>query len=246
MESIRLGVLLPGGRPVGDGINRAYRAPVATRNGEIIAIVKELHPHELIIETICAMLGRELDLPIPEPLLVIDESRQMLVAGSVDVGYPSLHQPALAPYLRVLSGLLLQWPKLVQAACFDEWIANPDRHGGNLLFDGNGFFLIDHGLALRGVPEAPVDNHLMTAAMAARTDDLARQRLKRETAMFYQTYTEDMVLAVGNIVTAIDALKMTSQEIDRCLQFLRQRLLSLTAMTALRIRTSQGDLAYDD
>ncbi|MBK8754920.1 MAG: hypothetical protein IPL99_26290 [Candidatus Competibacteraceae bacterium] len=42
MDSLRLGMLLPGGRPGGDGINHAQRAPVLTRQGEVMAIVKEL------------------------------------------------------------------------------------------------------------------------------------------------------------------------------------------------------------
>ncbi|MBK8752255.1 MAG: hypothetical protein IPL99_11715 [Candidatus Competibacteraceae bacterium] len=184
MDSLRLGMLLPGGRPVGDGINHAQRAPVLTRQGEVMAIVKELPLYELITEILCALLGRELNLPIPEPLLVIDPAQQLLVAGSVDVGYPSLHQPVLAAHLPLIAALLQGWPALVRSACFDEWIANPDRHGGNLLFDGQGFWLIDHGLALRVDPATVTVNHLMTTAIAARTDELARQRLKREVTQF--------------------------------------------------------------
>jgi len=246
MESVRLGVLLPGGRPVGDGIHHAVRAPVATLQGDVIAILKDVPAHELIIETFCALLGRALNLPIPEPLLVIDEARQALVAGSIDVGYPSLHQPVLTPYLPLLSALLAQWPELVPAACFDEWIANPDRHGGNLLFDGHAFWLIDHGLAMRGQPTDATDNHLMAIAVAARTNDLARQRLKREVLGYYRTYTEETAMEIGQALASIDALNPVMMEIENSVRFLRQRLLSLTAMTTLRIRTSQGDLDYAD
>lgn len=245
MGKVLLGMLLPGSRIVGDGINQAKRAPVATARGEIVAIIKELPQREVVVEIFCALLGRELGLPIPEPLLVADPTREIVLIGSVDVGYPSLHQPVLAPYLPILSALLKQWPQIVPAACFDEWIANPDRHGGNLLFDGIGFWLIDHGLAMRCEPADSVNNHLMTAAVAARTDDLARQRLKREIDVMYQAYTAELMEAVGATMRGTNTLKMMEHEISRCLLFLPQRLLSLSKITALRIRTAQGDLEYD-
>ncbi len=40
MAPVRVGVLLPGGRPVGDGIHHAVRAPVATLQGDVIAILE--------------------------------------------------------------------------------------------------------------------------------------------------------------------------------------------------------------
>ncbi|CDH43792.1 hypothetical protein [Candidatus Contendibacter odensensis] len=243
MDSLRLGMLLPGGRPVGDGINHAQRAPVLTRQGEVMAIVKELPLYELITEILCALLGRELNLPIPEPLLVIDPAQQLLVAGSVDVGYPSLHQPVLAAHLPLIAALLQGWPALVRSACFDEWIANPDRHGGNLLFDGQGFWLIDHGLALRVDPATVTVNHLMTTAIAARTDELARQRLKREVTQIYASYTDDLLLAAEQIIATADILN-AAIPLNQGLHFLRRRWLALNSMTALRIRTTQGDLDY--
>lgn len=242
MEPIRLGLLLPGGRPVGEGIRHAQRAPVMTARGETVAIVKELPLPELPIEMFCALLGRELNLPVPEPLLVVNPAGSALMSGSVDMGYPSLHQPALAPHLALLAILLQQWPSLIPAACFDEWIANPDRHGGNLLFDGRDFWLIDHGLALRCAPGDTVKNQLMTIAIEIRTDELARQRLKREIFVLYQTYTEGLITAVNDAMRAVKVLQNAGNEIERCQWFLQQRLLSLSNMTALRIRTAQEDL----
>lgn len=242
MEPIRLGLLLPGGRPVGEGIRNAQRAPVMTARGETIAIVKDLPLSELAIELFCALLGRELNLPVPEPLLVVNPAGSALMSGSVDMGYPSLHQPALAPHLALLAALLQQWPSLIPAACFDEWIANPDRHGGNLLFDGRDFWLIDHGLALRCAPGDPVKNRLMAIAIEIRTDELARQRLKREIFMLYQTYTEGLITAVKDAMNAAKVLQDAGNEIEHCQWFLQQRLLSLSNMTALRIRTAQDDL----
>jgi hypothetical protein len=44
-----------------------------------------------------------------------------------------------------------KWPHLGALMAFDIWIANTDRHPGNLLFGGNGdIWLIDHGHSFTG------------------------------------------------------------------------------------------------
>lgn len=89
MESIQAGILLAGARPVGHGINGALRGFAIIGDSEIQVIVKYLSDRELLCEVLCAQLGRELNLPIPEPILIFDaEGKPMF--GSVDIGYPNL------------------------------------------------------------------------------------------------------------------------------------------------------------
>jgi hypothetical protein len=48
-------------------------------------------------------------------------------------------------------GAIKKWSQLGRAACLDEWIANSDRHAGNLLFQADSqFLLIDHSHAFTG------------------------------------------------------------------------------------------------
>ncbi|MBK8754922.1 MAG: hypothetical protein IPL99_26300 [Candidatus Competibacteraceae bacterium] len=114
----------------------------------------------------------------------------------------------------------------------------------NLLFDGQGFWLIDHGLALRVDPATVTVNHLMTTAIAARTDELARQRLKREVTQIYASYTDDLLLAAEQIIATADILN-AAIPLNQGLHFLRRRWLALNSTTALRIRTTRRPADYD-
>jgi hypothetical protein len=63
---------------------------------------------------------------------------------------------------------LSRWAELPKACVFDEWIANEDRHDGNILTNGLEFWLIDHGLALNTAvfkSNSVIDNKLLNDAM---------------------------------------------------------------------------------
>jgi hypothetical protein len=55
--------------------------------------------------------------------------------------------------------IINQWKHLDQTIVFDEWIANTDRHEGNLVYEpvSKSYWLIDHGRALGGMPPAFID-----------------------------------------------------------------------------------------
>ncbi|MEB6631858.1 HipA family kinase [Kluyvera cryocrescens] len=146
MAQIRIGRLLPGYSEVGIGHKAPVRGVSLFDEGECTVIAKKLSTREIAVELICSCLGRELELPIPEPVLLADINKQWFF-GSLDVGHPNLTQVAIASDAAIIAKLG-EWPGLLQAACFDEWIANPDRGDENLLFDGQGFLLIDHGMAI--------------------------------------------------------------------------------------------------
>ncbi|WP_182057840.1 HipA family kinase [Pantoea sp. ME81] len=137
---------MPGFKSLGIGSRLPVRGTALTDGGEFTVIAKRIPDRELAVELICACIGREIGLPIPEPVLLLDHGGAWYF-GSIDLGHPNLQQVAVFSDQAILVKLE-QWPGLVKAACFDEWIANPDRGNENLLFDGNGFILIDHGLAI--------------------------------------------------------------------------------------------------
>jgi hypothetical protein len=129
---------------------------------------------KLSIELACAIASAMLRLPVPPGMLVLADPEQL-------PGLPIAAQRAAATAGRVLCfGSRLQWPDdtlerlrsddiAVQdhtwnsvcagkvgtrGAAWDELVANPDRHTGNLIFDGTRHWLIDHDLALQ--PLAPL------------------------------------------------------------------------------------------
>ena len=146
VAKILVGRLLPGAQEVGEGANRPVRGIAATSSGEIAVIAKRIKDREIAVEVICAMVGRAAGLPIPEPVLLLDNAN-VWYYGSVDVRHPNLSHYVSSNDSSIMDELE-RWPALLPAACFDELIANPDRHDGNLLYDGQGFFLIDHGMCI--------------------------------------------------------------------------------------------------
>jgi hypothetical protein len=123
--------------------------------------VKLQPSHTRAIEAVCAWLGLEIGLPIPEPVFVTvlqdrlpnncpwpfkETSRLCLGSIAIAEALPIRHSNEGA-----IATALLKWPKLVDAAVFDQLIANDDRSEENLLLDtGQNFWLIDHGRALDG------------------------------------------------------------------------------------------------
>ncbi|MGK3125920.1 HipA family kinase [Candidatus Pantoea formicae] len=146
MVRLKIGRLLPGFKSLGVGSRLPVRGTAFIDNAESTVIAKRIPDRELAVEVICSCIGREIGLPIPEPVLLLDPDAKWYF-GSIDLGHPNLQQVAVCSDAAIISKLE-RWPGLVKAACFDEWIANPDRGDENMLFDGNGFILIDHGLAI--------------------------------------------------------------------------------------------------
>jgi len=76
---------------------------------------------------------------------------EALIFASADTGTPSLKRRLTENGANAFADLFATWKQWDVAAIFDEWIANPDRHTGNLLVEGpDKVWLIDHSHALTG------------------------------------------------------------------------------------------------
>lgn len=116
--------------------------------GRTIAYVKVLPPRKIAVEVLCALLAKHLGLPVAAPLLVRVPGEADLRFGAAFIDAPPFRRAVKLEGTAALKRIRA-WKQLVPSACFDEWIANPDRHAGNLLHDGKaGFWLIDHDAAL--------------------------------------------------------------------------------------------------
>ena len=137
-------------------------------------IFKDLNIQQLVNELLAAVLGRELGLPVPNPYLgfvpigalsaqkcPLADGSGHLVFVSEDVGTPNLTQQVQAGgglMASILVDVLKNWVSLGNVYAFDAWIANTDRHPGNLLIGGPGnIWLIDHGHAFTGPEWQPHD-----------------------------------------------------------------------------------------
>lgn len=153
MSRILVGVLQPGARLLGAGINGARRG-VAMFDGQPRGVVvKDCPPQELAAECFCTLLADALGVGTP-PCGIVFEGINPLFA-SIDVQAPNLMQQFCAnpdapnnAELQALVDELVQWVGLGRLIALDILVRNADRHPGNLLTDGQDFWAIDHGRTL--------------------------------------------------------------------------------------------------
>lgn len=241
METLKVGILLEGSRPVGEGINGALRGFALVCDEEIQVIAKYLSDRELLCEVLCAQMGRELNLPIPEPILLFDKEEKPLF-GSSDIGYPNLsHYLAKDSDRELVLSKLKTWVHLQSASFFDELIFNADRHPGNLLYDGSEFHLIDHGLTLHASypPETPPgdwNNQLFSLAVSLCKNDIEKTEISNNG----NSWTENLISShiVDNAINGINGDKVIVASLGNFLS-VRQNLLK--SMINVRAGASQSD-----
>jgi hypothetical protein len=166
--SVGFATLLAGATPFqAQNVNETYRAQILLDDGTTSpAMVKDLDIRQLTNEVIGSTLARALGLPTPLAYLAVARQDVLsptrapimpdgnrLVFASADTKIPSVTfrfyaNPQSAPSLYAA---LSHWKELGHCYAFDTWIANTDRHMGNLLFGGSKeVWLIDHGHAFTG------------------------------------------------------------------------------------------------
>lgn len=185
MYQIDLATVVAGALPFKESnVNDTFRGLVLLGDGsQRPAILKDLNPRELANELIVSALAHQAGLPTPDSYLALasptalaakkgpllaDGSR--LIFASADVGIPNLTQRLTALNANTVALLddLATWPDLGKLYAFDGWVANVDRHPGNLLHGGKSeFWLIDHGHCLTG-PEWKPDSLDPNASVISR------------------------------------------------------------------------------
>jgi hypothetical protein len=162
-----LGRVQAGARPLsnGKGVNDTYVGLVDVEElGPVRAYIKDLPAKQLANELLAALLAKHIGLPIPRPILAVTSAADLaakhgpkiagehLVFASSDEGAQSALLMINGGNLEIarLRELLLAWSSLPQAISFDTWIANGDRHHGNLLIKNGQPCLVDHSHAFTG------------------------------------------------------------------------------------------------
>jgi hypothetical protein len=257
--SLELAVLLdPPVRVRTGNICPTWKGAVQIESGTSTeAYLKALPQNQLLAEVLCALLGLAAGLPMPPPYLVEDQggflaSEPDANGYTVFFGSGALEFPSFAHYLakeipseetraQAVLTLLATWKHFHAAIAFDEWIANADRHMGNLLYGvADGFTLIDHSHALGG-PDWPVrgfpagacmDNQL--AAWLALRGELAIKAFERATSAVVGDFARCPLETVWDGAQP-DRYEATHWR-PTVINFLETRLPRLTTMLHERLR----------
>jgi len=172
---VNLATVLPGAKPFKENnVNDTFSGQILTDRGDVRgAIIKDINIRELANELIAGVLARAIGLPIPDFFLAVVKGADLeikkgpvlsdgnrLVFASADVKVPNLSyriKSTFPNHCQIL-GELIDWRQLGSLYAFDAWVANVDRHPGNLLLGGQGeIWLIDHGYCLSGPNWAAID-----------------------------------------------------------------------------------------
>ena len=253
MEQVQVGLMLPGSMPFSDNnnINPTYKSHVQTHEGVIQAYVKLVPHREIYIECVCAVLGRFLGLPIPKPLIVkvdheslptVERGKYLLAFGSEDSVYPSLKRRGLDDNL---VKKLEDFTKTLDVGVFDEWIGNPDRHGGNILFDGSDkFTFIDHGLSISEnlSSDAPASKNIIVETLYTLKSEFEKYKVNREAqSTITPLYSEIPLSLLSEKTYATSYLK--ADEVVLVVNFLEERSKKLNTLFEKRLDLKQQGLA---
>jgi hypothetical protein len=169
MSEIQFATVLPGAKGFNEGnVNETFRGQILLADGTVKnAVIKDLDQRQLANELLASVLAHAAALPVPDGYLALVRGADLavskaprladgnhLVFASVDVKVPNITFRATGASSDEQQQLLqdiLEWADLGHLYAFDSWIANIDRHPGNLLFGGkNEIWLIDHGHCFSG------------------------------------------------------------------------------------------------
>ena len=199
MAKILLGVLQPGARPVGIGLQGARRGVAMFAGVPKAVIVKSCAAPELAAECFCALLADALNVTAPPCGLVFENGVPLF--ASIDVGAPNLMQQfcidAANPKqneLRALVDELAQWGGFGRLIALDILVRNADRHPGNLLTDGVDYWAIDHG---RAMDLFPYQGHKTFRLAAAIVDALVCANIEASAISHALTFPVGCSVAVG-------------------------------------------------
>lgn len=231
-------------------ITDTYQGQLLTRGKELkTAILKDLPPKELANEVLAASLASFLGLPVPPAFIGIAEAGNPcatrakmadgrgLMFASVNVDSPSVASLVIKPteqetlaLLRPIVDLLTRQPWLGELYGFDAWVANVDRHVGNVLFaTSTGVWIIDHGRCFSGPNWAPTDlvpsskyRHRLREWVTPFLPPAERKRLFNEAAALSTRLLAIDVREAGRMNSVINLLGVS--DFEALISFLAERI----------------------
>lgn len=226
----------------GDG--DVWRAVVHSSFGKTEVMLKLLDSRRLFIECLCALVGRNMGLPIPKPYLVkvrpgIVESSNLsstvMAFGSSLVAVPNLARAVRST--DDIRSALQEWSLLQGAIAFDELIANTDRNSTNILMaPSRQIHLIDHDQAIPALatPGTKIRNELLAIA----TQELRAFERKNVERRFEELNLGECENAIS-IAVGSSNLAVLSQDCrgDQIHQFLLERTQHIKSMILEKLKS---------
>ena len=199
-------------------------------------------PAPLVAELLCAVVARLLGLPAPEPFVVLiepgamaesallDNTQRQLCVGTRDIGGSTFAQ-LLNNDSATAHRMIRQWEHLIPVTTLDEWLANPDRNFGKILYTAHTLHIIDHAEAFGGsarklFPLAEISDHAFTNRLAVLLEGpnaSERQKLLN-TVREWVTFTAGRLDIGATVASANIKRWQSAAEEAELIHFISERL----------------------
>lgn len=255
LESVDWALMLPGSQIVRDSsVNTVWKGAVMlSDNSESMAFIKVIPNRDLFVECACSILGRQLGLNIPKPLIVLPDEKaktecglgdNSLAFGSEDAQHPSFTKFITKENEKELWARIEKAGSALHGGVFDEWIANGDRHTDNILYSGNDYWFIDHETAL---PEYTATTSACNRNQILENTYCGHQEIDRR--RFVKTAEKDSIPRYGELNLAVLSEKtsgndyLDAKSIQSIVDYLNDRTIPvLTRLLKERVDLAQKEM----
>lgn len=251
LDPIPVATLHPGAMPLArhkKGKNPTYTGFITSNLGEeaIPAYIKFLPTRNLFIEAVVYQVCKGMGVPIVDTFIAVVEDQaappELTDQATLALATRDSGHQTCATHLKHASKALAGWRALCDLTLLDEYVANSDRHPGNLLFDGaRGFMAIDHDLAIPpgwNAAHPNMRNQLFESHIQRSEMDKKRleKRLRTGGGMF-------MTPAPADIAYLTHATQFVNTDtISQVERFLKDRIHHLPAIIGERLNKPQRQL----
>ena len=212
-----LGTLARGSTQITGTANPVYAGNISTaKEGFVSSHVKLLDESGFFIESVCAWILQDSKIPSPQAFWVrvnkavlprgsswpYGESDWMLCFGTrTIINARTLKQEHSVE----IAQKLLRWDSCHSCGVFDEALANDDRHVNNILTNGKGFWLIDHGRTFAHAYREPKSLLTNTSPLFS---NMFLEIIAEEKLSVRMKLREKVNAACGKVIASINALPL--------------------------------------
>lgn len=231
--------------------NEVWLCPAYSGSRELMLYIKpKLAERQVIAELVAAQVALCLGLPCPQPYLVTVAPQHVggrrgaaqVCFGCEQVGPRSAARPIRS--LAVMLDMLRKAKAAEGTVVLDEWIANPVRSTGDILFDPEGaVWLIDHEAALAPGIQATeaVTNWLASRLIEGQTAQERARLLDTLRARSRPAHTAQVVFTPMELENVSRGAELYREATD----FLKERLNHLDYLLSNRVLPEQGHLGQN-
>lgn len=213
------------------------------------ACIKIQSVEHIAKEALCAVLARQLTLPVQQPFYINMLYTEYAGMGNVEsIAFGLLAEGLPNARIVSLQGIenkLLKWPDLLKAAVFDEWIALSERVPHKLVYEQDErIWLCDHEYAFpEGLDVTSPINSQLLALIARNKSEFELFKLRNEAMKLlveFESINWDDIYARLNA----EVLPSANRYFDKYMYFLQQRLPELRMIISEDLQIRQSEFAF--